>query len=72
MQVPKTVLTGGRGVVIAYLKAMFQGDGCVRIREERQSSDVVLGTISPKLAIGVSQLLFKRTSMTSRRKAIHS
>ncbi len=30
----------------------------MRIREERQSSDIVFGTISPRLAIGVSQLLF--------------
>ena len=58
MQVPETVQSGGRNVVAAYLRALFQADGCVRIREERQSSDVVFGTISPRLAIGVSQLLF--------------
>jgi ribonucleoside-diphosphate reductase alpha chain len=58
MQVPDAVLSGGRNVIVAYLLALFQADGCVRIREERQSSDVVFGTISPKLAIGVSQLLF--------------
>src|SRR5439155_6638627 len=58
MQVPAAILSGGRNVILAYLRALFQGDGCVRIREERQSSDVVFGTISPRLAIGVSQLLF--------------
>jgi ribonucleoside-diphosphate reductase alpha chain len=57
MQVPEAVRTGGRGVIVAYLRALFQADGCVRIRPERQSSDIVFGTISPKLAIGVSQLL---------------
>ncbi|HTU33104.1 MAG TPA: LAGLIDADG family homing endonuclease, partial [Candidatus Acidoferrum sp.] len=58
MQVPEVVLRGGRNVVVAYLRALFQADGCVRIREEHQSSDIVFGTISPRLAIGVSQLLF--------------
>ena len=48
---------GGRNVVTAYLRALFQADGCVRIREERKSADVVFGTISPKLADGVSHLL---------------
>lgn len=58
MQVPAAVRAGGRAVVIAYLRALFQADGCVRIREDRQSSDIVFGTISPKLAVGVSQLLY--------------
>ncbi|TAM92051.1 ribonucleoside-diphosphate reductase, partial [bacterium] len=58
MQVPATVLDGGRNVVAAYLRALFQADGCVRIRTERDSSDIVFGTISPKLAEGVSRLLF--------------
>jgi ribonucleoside-diphosphate reductase alpha chain len=58
MEVPPSVRTGGRNVVAAYLRALFQADGCVRIREERASSDVVFGTISPKLANGVSSLLF--------------
>ena len=58
MQVPKAILEGGRSIIVAYLRAVFQGDGCVRIREDRGSSDIVFGTISPKLAIGVSQLLF--------------
>jgi ribonucleoside-diphosphate reductase alpha chain len=57
MQVPAKVQTGGRNVVAAYLRALFQADGCVRIREERQSADIVFGTISPKLATGVSHLL---------------
>src|SRR5262249_7937942 len=58
MRVPEAVLQGGENVVRAYLRALFQAEGCVRIREERQSGDVVFGTISPRLAIGVSQLLF--------------
>jgi ribonucleoside-diphosphate reductase alpha chain len=57
MQVPAKVRTGGADVVAAYLRAIFQADGCVRIREERQSSDIVFGTISPRLAEGVSKLL---------------
>ncbi len=58
MQVPEAIRTGGHATVAAYLRALFQADGCVRLRPERQSSDIVFGTISPKLAIGVSQLLF--------------
>ena len=58
MQVPPLVLSGGRNVVAAYLRAVFQADGCVRLRPERASSDIVFGTISPKLATGVSSLLF--------------
>ncbi|MBV8688777.1 MAG: ribonucleoside-diphosphate reductase, partial [Candidatus Eremiobacteraeota bacterium] len=57
MRVPDAVRSGGKGVVTAYLRALFQADGCVRIRNDRASSDVVFGTISPKLARGVSQLL---------------
>jgi ribonucleotide reductase alpha subunit/DNA-binding transcriptional regulator WhiA len=57
MQVPTKVRTGGADVVAAYLRAVFQADGCVRIREDRQSSDIVFGTISPGLADGVSKLL---------------
>ncbi len=57
MQVPPIVESSGANVVVAYLRALFQADGCVRIREERASSDVVFGTISPKLATGVSKLL---------------
>ncbi len=57
MQVPPVVLSGGCNVISAYLRALFQADGCVRIRADRGSSDVVFGTISPKLADGVSRLL---------------
>ena len=57
MEVPWAVAAGGENVIIAYLRALFQADGCVRIREERGSSDIVFGTISPKLATGVSKLL---------------
>jgi ribonucleoside-diphosphate reductase alpha chain len=57
MQVPQSVLNGGRGAVVAYLRSLFQADGCVRIHEDRQTSDIVFSTISPKLAVGVSHLL---------------
>ncbi|HEY0396416.1 MAG TPA: LAGLIDADG family homing endonuclease [Candidatus Elarobacter sp.] len=57
MQVPPAVASAGANVVRSYLRALFQADGCVRIREERQSSDIVFGTISPKLATGASKLL---------------
>ena len=58
MRVPEAIAQGGREAIVAYLQALFQADGGVRIRPERQSSDLVFGTISPELAIGVSQLLF--------------
>jgi len=57
MEVPQRVLNGGHSVVVAYLRSLFQADGCVRIRKDRQTSDIVFGTISPKLAVGVSHLL---------------
>jgi len=57
MRVPELVRTGGAKVAASYLQALFQADGCVRIREDRASSDVVFGTISPHLATGVSELL---------------
>ncbi len=67
MSVPAPVLTGGRGVVTSYLRSLFQADGCVRLAKDSYAADVVLGTISPKLASGVSQLLnnlgiFNRTT----------
>jgi ribonucleoside-diphosphate reductase alpha chain len=57
MRVPEPVMTGGQNVAAAYLKALFQGDGCVRIRNDGHSSDIVFGTISPALAKDVSKLL---------------
>jgi ribonucleoside-diphosphate reductase alpha chain len=57
MEVPQLVRTGGAKVVASYLRALFQADGGVRIREERKASDLVFGTISPRLATGVSELL---------------
>jgi ribonucleoside-diphosphate reductase alpha chain len=58
MQVPDRVMQGGHKIVVAYLRSLFEADGCVRICEERGSGDIVFGTISPKLAVGVSHLLF--------------
>ncbi|MBV9440257.1 MAG: hypothetical protein JOZ24_09725, partial [Candidatus Eremiobacteraeota bacterium] len=57
LRVPATIKAGGFAVVAAYLRALFQADGCVRIRGDRKSSDIVLGTIAPELAHGVSELL---------------
>ncbi len=41
-----------------YLKALFQADGCVRIRNgERNAGDICLTTVSESLSFGVLQLL---------------
>jgi len=42
-----------------YLKALFQADGCVRMRvdKERNAGDICLSTISEELSFGVLQLL---------------
>src|SRR3984893_3569273 len=57
MDVPAPILNGGFKVVAAYLRALFQADGCVRRKGDSNASDIVFGTTSPKLASGVSQLL---------------
>ncbi|HZV78730.1 MAG TPA: LAGLIDADG family homing endonuclease [Candidatus Binatus sp.] len=57
MEVPQRVLQGGQGAQTAYLRSLFQADGCVRLSKKSYASDVVLGTISPKLAYGTSHLL---------------
>jgi ribonucleoside-diphosphate reductase alpha chain len=57
MSVPTPVMQGGRGAIAAYLRSLFQADGCVRLAKDSFAADIVLGTISPKLAYGASQLL---------------
>jgi len=57
MDVPSKLWGAGRDVLVAYLRSLFQADGCVRLRLDRGTSDIVFGTISPKLARSVSLLL---------------
>ena len=59
LEVPKDIIYGSPQQIREFLKALFQADGCVRIRvnNERNSGDIVLSTISEKLAFGVLQLL---------------
>lgn len=59
-KVPDIIKRADQSVIISYLRALFQAEGCVRLRfrKDNSSSDIVFGTISPKLAVGVSQLLF--------------
>ncbi len=57
--VPKKVLESAEQVQYAFLRALFQADGCVRIRSEngRNSGDIVLTTISEQLAHQVQNML---------------
>jgi len=56
--IPSAVLRGGRAVHAAYLRALFQADGTVRLRNRAsRTSDVVLTTVSPRLAEDVQTLL---------------
>jgi len=50
--VPQKILSSPKVVQSAFLRSLFQADGCVRIRKEnnRNSGDIVLSTISEKLA----------------------
>ena len=58
-KVPERIFKGRREEKIAFLRSLFQADGCVRIRntDGRNSGDVVLSTISEELAHGVQILL---------------
>ena len=58
-KIPKKVIYGSPQEKREFLKALFQADGCVRIRvdETRNSGDVCLTTSSPELAFEVLQLL---------------
>lgn len=57
--VPKRILYGAPQEKREFLKALFQADGCVRVRvdESRNAGDICLTTISKELAFGVLQLL---------------
>ena len=59
LSVPKRILKASPQEKREFLKALFQADGCVRVRKEggRNSGDVCLTTISEKLGFGVLQLL---------------
>ncbi len=59
VEVPKLIMCGSPQQIREFLKALFQADGCVRIRvdEVTNSGDIVLSTISEKLAFEVLQLL---------------
>ena len=58
-EVPKKIVYASPQEKREFLKALFQADGCVRIRvdENRNSGDVCLTTASKKLSFGVLQLL---------------
>lgn len=57
--VPEVIFTAGREEQSAFLRSLFQADGCVRIRTDngRNSGDITLTTISEELAHGVQVLL---------------
>ncbi len=61
LAVPDAIRTIGRHAQAAYLTALFQADGTVRIRQrEGGEADVVLSTSSPLLAGGVQSLLLNQ------------
>ncbi|HLC79535.1 MAG TPA: LAGLIDADG family homing endonuclease [archaeon] len=55
--VPNKIMQSGAEVQRAFLRALFQADGCVRIRNNGNSGDVVLTTISEELAHQVQNVL---------------
>jgi ribonucleoside-diphosphate reductase alpha chain len=56
--VPDRILKASPQEKREFLKALFQADGCVRIRKDgRNSGDICLTTISKSLSFGVLQLL---------------
>lgn len=57
--VPQKIFKGSIQEKTAFLRSLFQADGCVRIRKEdnRNSGDIVLTTISEQLAHDVQILL---------------
>ncbi|HKG25621.1 MAG TPA: adenosylcobalamin-dependent ribonucleoside-diphosphate reductase, partial [Thermomicrobiales bacterium] len=59
LAVPVAVLGAGWEAQAAYLKALFQADGCVRLQRQKTSrrADIVLSTVSAPLATGVQSLL---------------
>ncbi len=61
-EVPKKILSSSQPVQTAFLRSLFQADGCVRIRQEagRNSGDVVLSTTSENLAHQVQSMLLNQ------------
>jgi ribonucleoside-diphosphate reductase alpha chain len=58
LAIPAAIRSAGRDAQAAYLSALFQADGTVRLRSrETRTSDVVLTTISEPLALDVQTLL---------------
>ncbi|MER3438517.1 MAG: adenosylcobalamin-dependent ribonucleoside-diphosphate reductase, partial [Chloroflexota bacterium] len=58
-EVPAAVISAGVDAQAAYLKALFQAHGCVRLQRRQNSTraDIVLVTVSRPLAEGVQTLL---------------
>ncbi|MCW5941312.1 MAG: adenosylcobalamin-dependent ribonucleoside-diphosphate reductase [Fimbriimonadaceae bacterium] len=56
--VPSAIRSAGADAQRAYLRALFQADGTVRLRERgSHTADIVLSTVSPEIAYGVQALL---------------
>lgn len=56
--VPKAIQSSGLQVLAAYLLALFQADGTVRLRSRAsRTADIVLTTTSAPLALGIQALL---------------
>ncbi len=61
LAVPKAIGTIGRPAQAAYLAALFQADGTVRLRRrDDRAADIVLSTSSAALASGVQALLLNQ------------
>lgn len=56
-KVPEKIFSGTLQQKQLFLRSLFQADGCVRIRKNKNSGDIVLSTISEELAHGVQLLL---------------
>jgi ribonucleoside-diphosphate reductase alpha chain len=58
LSIPAAIRTAGAPAQAAYLRSLFQADGTVRLRKRfSNTSDIVLTTVSPKLAADVQTLL---------------
>jgi ribonucleoside-diphosphate reductase alpha chain len=58
LSIPSAVRNAGRNAQAAYLRALFQADGTVRLRSrDSRTADVVLTTVSQPLALGVQAML---------------
>ncbi|MFA6486584.1 MAG: adenosylcobalamin-dependent ribonucleoside-diphosphate reductase [Candidatus Magasanikbacteria bacterium] len=61
VQVPEVIMQGTKAEKTAFLRGLFQADGCVRVRIEngRNSGDIVLTSISENLIHEVQVLLLE-------------